>query len=192
MNTLSALRRVLPVTNAPLTCVRTVSTSRRTTKMLRLHPHSSFKLDADSPSRTHIVYNPPSSSPSVFSTPSIFLPKHDPRKTILPETTTEDPSSRLPPPLKEPYEKKYHLTPEDFARMRSLRESDPKHWTRLRLAREFNCSSLFVGMVVQAKEGRLVQVKKEAEKVKEGWGERRRFARAERQKRRDIWGRDGY
>ncbi|KAF8538543.1 mitochondrial ribosomal protein subunit L20-domain-containing protein [Trichophaea hybrida] len=158
--------------------------------MLRIHPHPSMILNANSPRTDHIVYNPPSSAPTPLITPTLFLPKDDPRRRLFAAAAAAPPkpANQLPPPLREPYEKSYHLTLADCKRMRSLRNTDPGRWHRTALAKEFNCSSLFVGMVCQASEERLAQMAFRAEKVKSRWGPKRTIAREDRQKRRAGWG----
>ncbi|CAZ83574.1 unnamed protein product [Tuber melanosporum] len=201
-NPATFLRRGLPeirsTTSKSLAFIRHESNTRRHTKRLRLPPHPDFKthLTTDSPSLTQILHNPPAAAPSVFVTPTLFLPKDDPRRALqtaaspingTPEELT------LPPPVTEIKEKKYHLTPTDFSRMRSLRKSDPGLWTRRKLAEEFGTSSLFVGMVAEADDERRKKMWAKAEMVKKQWGPRRRNARIDRAKRREGWGgADGY
>ena len=88
-----------------------------------------------------------------------------------------------------PYEKKYHLGENEFDEIRRLRAEDPAKWTRSKLAEKFNCSQFFVGMVSPNDErARLDKVA--LEQIKERWGRKRRYAREDRQKRREMWGRD--
>jgi hypothetical protein len=147
-------------------------------------------LNANSPRADHIVYSPPSSAPTPLITPTLFLPKDDPRRRLFAKATpaAAEQAKPLPPPLREPYEKSYHLTLADCKNIRSLRNTDPARWHRTALAKEFNCSSLFVGMVCQASEERLAQMALKAGKVKSRWGPKRTVAREERQKRRAGWG----
>jgi len=109
---------------------------------------------------------------------------------LAPPTPTEEGGKKelQPPPLREPYEKMYHLTPADIEKMRELRAADPQKWSRAVLAREFKCSPLFVGIVAEASEERLTKTKHNLEKVKAGWGVKRSEAREERRKRREGWG----
>jgi hypothetical protein len=187
-----ALRQSLPrAANLQKSFVRHESSARRHTKALRLHPHPSMKLTANSPRTDHIVYNPPSSAPSPLLTPALFLPKDDPRRQFLavakPAAETTE-SQALPPPVRRPYEKSYHLTPTDMKEIRRLRNSDPVRWNRVTLAKKFNCSSIFIGMVCQATEARIKEMAARVEKVKARWGPRRAAARQDRQKRRAGWG----
>jgi len=188
----TSLRRVLPLSTlaSPSTqFVRHESSARRLTKKLRLHPHPSMKITSESPRADHILFNPPSSAPTPLLTPTLFLPKNDPRRNMSPPTSQgANGVTALPPPVKAPYAKSYHLTPADFRRIRSLRLSNPSYWHRNRLAKEFNTSTLFIGMVCQAPEERLAQMGQRLSKVKGRWGEKRQIAREERAKRRAGWG----
>lgn len=99
----------------------------------------------------------------------------------------------LPPPVTKDgslkYEKKYHLTAEDFDEMRRLRQDDPYTWTRNKLAERFNCSPLLVMMVAKNHEKGKVH-ERMMEEVKSKWGRWKREAREDRQRRRDSWGRE--
>lgn len=57
------------------------------------------------------------------------------------------------------------------------------------LAQKFGCSQFFVGMVAK-NEGRAAEVEREHQKARERWGERRRGAREDRARRKELWGRD--
>ncbi|KAI5795056.1 mitochondrial ribosomal protein subunit L20-domain-containing protein [Geopyxis carbonaria] len=188
MNSLAPfLRQALRAGPASKSFVRHESSARRHTKALRLHPHSSMKITEDSPATDHIIFNPPSSAPTPLITPRLFLPKDDPRHAVLPEPVLPE-NHRMPPPVRKPYQKTYHLNPADFRQMRNLRKQNPKLWTRNALAHKFNCSTLFVGMVTQASEERLKEVAEMGEKLKDRWGNKRRLAREERVIRRSGWG----
>ncbi|KAI9671888.1 MAG: hypothetical protein M1817_003433 [Caeruleum heppii] len=144
------------------------------------------------PLQDHIVFNPPSSAPSVYHTPTKFLPKGDPRRELfaaLAEQARHSTSSTLPPPVRKQYEKSYHLTEDDFAEIRRLRREDPMLWSRERLAKKFNCSSLFVGIVCEATKERKEEQRQLLETVKSRWGRKRRNAREDRVRRRENWGR---
>lgn len=176
---------------------RHASSSRRTAKKLRVKPDQTF-TDSVLPDQIndHVVFNPPSSAPSVYQTPAAFLPPGDPRRRLLAESHShvnpyEDPDRRLPPPVRRlPQEKKYHLREEEITEIRRLRTIDPSVWTRKKLAEKFDCSQFFVGMVVQATQEKKEKERQILENVKEKWGRRRRYAREDRAKRRDLWERD--
>ena len=175
------------------------SSYRRSRSRLNIKPDASFL-----PSRTephdHIIYNPPPSAPNVCHTPTLFLPKSDRRRQMhdaaiasnlqLANTTASD-QQKLPPPVRKPYEKKYHVTEEQMNEMRALRKEDPLKWSASQLAKKFACSSLFVSFVTDG----LAPGKKEQQQqvtaiVQSRWGPKRRIAREDRQIRREKWFRD--
>lgn len=177
----------------PLITRRHQTTYRRTQKRLNLPPDPSF-LPSKTESQDHIIFNPPPSAPSVYHTPPVFLPPDDVRRQLLgatkpkiPETLTQ----RLPPPVRKPYQKKYHLREDDFREMRRLRMEDPIQWSAAKLAKKFECSSLFVGFVTEG----IANKKREQQKqvldmVKSRWGPKRRRAREDRALRKENWGKD--
>ncbi|KAF1924586.1 uncharacterized protein M421DRAFT_72122 [Didymella exigua CBS 183.55] len=190
------------------------STARRHRKLLALPEAPSYTPSTTEPS---LIFNPPSSAPSVYHTPLKFLPKDDKRRqmysTALTQSTTAAlrqrtspvaapgtplsspsflpprPSAALPAPVRTPYDKKYHLTEAEIAEIRKLRLGDPHKWTRVKLAEKFGCSQFFVGMVAKAPE-KAASVELEHQAMREKWGKRRREAREERERRKILWGRD--
>ena len=185
----------------PRTQCRHESTAKRTTKRLRTKTDPSFTPAANSHPTDHIILNPPSASPSPYHTPPAFLPRDDPRRTLLAESHKAanpyyDGSRNLPPLVNKNMqkEKKYHLGPAEIEEIRRLRQQDPWRWTRKALAERFQCSQFFVGMV-----GELVSVEgvrkksfeeKRMEEIRERWGKRKRIAREDRGRRRQLWERD--
>ena len=173
------------------------SSARRTTKKLRTKPDPSFTA-AIAPDKIndYIVFNPPSSSPSPYQTPPAFLPRDDPRRTLLSQTYRHanpyiDSSQRLPPlARKVQKEKKYHLTPTEMSEIRRLRLEDPNKWTRKTLSEKFGCSQFFVGMIAEASEEKKAKETAKLEEVKDRWGKRRRNAREDRGRRRELWAMD--
>ncbi|KAF2091404.1 hypothetical protein K490DRAFT_70251 [Saccharata proteae CBS 121410] len=99
------------------------------------------------------------------------------------------PADRLPPPVRQPYEKKYHLTEEDVNEIRRLRAEDPAVWTRIRLAEKFECSEFFIGLVAP-NEQRSLERRQRLEQIRQRWGRQKREAREDRSRRREMWGRD--
>lgn len=93
------------------------------------------------------------------------------------------PLDKLPPPVRPVTEKKYHLTPEDFAKIRELRNKDPVKYSRRELARMFDCSSLFIGMICEASPAHKAKMAEKIEEVKRGWGPMRRQARIDARRR---------
>ena len=190
------------------------STARRHKKLLALPEAPSYTPSRSEPS---LIFNPPSSAPSVYHTPLKFLPKDDKRRHLYsaalqysnttahrrqsspvaapgtplssPSFLPPKPSASLPAPVRAPYEKKYHLDEAQIAEIRKLRLGDPEKWTRVKLAEKFGCSQFFVGMVVKVPE-KAARVEAEHQSARERWGKRRREAREERERRKVLWGRD--
>ncbi|KAI9738240.1 MAG: hypothetical protein M1834_008738 [Cirrosporium novae-zelandiae] len=170
------------------------SSFRRTQKRLRVKPDDSFLLNPSSV-QDHIVFNPPSSVPSVYHTPLKFLPINDRRRQLYVQAAAREGAdsikdSRLPPAVHKPYEKRYHLKKEDLAEIRRLRTEDPVKWGVLALAKKFDCSTLLISMVCQAPKSHLDKQQEIVDLVKDKWGRRRREAREDRVRRREAWGRD--
>jgi len=181
------------------------SSYRRSRSRLNVKPDASF-LPSKTETHDHIIFNPPPSAPNVYHTPTIFLPKTDRRRQLhqpLPSRDSESVLStvasvststthqRLPPPVRKPYEKRYHLTEKDMEEMRALRRQDPVKWSAAQLAKKFDCTSLFVGFVTEG----LAKEKQEQHKlvtqvVKSRWGVKRRVAREDRALRKERWYRD--
>ncbi|TKA76926.1 hypothetical protein B0A55_03108 [Friedmanniomyces simplex] len=186
-------------------CRRHESTYRRTRKALRVKPDPCF-LPSKTETQDHIIFNPPSSVPNVYHTPSLFLPSNDPRRTLhtrtsVPSTTPSASTTPSTPPkpiadkrplpasVRPEYTKKYHLTPEQVEDIRQLRKEDPRKWTRVRLAEKFECSQFFVSLCCSAPEIKAEQ-DKQLEEIKKRWGRRKTEARDARQERKKLWGQD--
>lgn len=175
---------------------RCESSYRRSKKLLNVRPDASFGLTKESPAQDHIIFNPPSAAPSVLNTPLKFLPKEDKRRELFRaaqnSTLGIDDDAKLPPALlkeKDGYQR-YHLTQADVAEIRRLRTADPVKWSRIRLARKFNCTSLFIGICCQAPAEKLAYEKAKLEAIRERWGPKRTMAREDRIKRREASYRD--
>jgi len=218
MSTCRSLLRICPKHRPPpplpLTQRRHESSTRRHRKLLALPEAPSYTADRSAPT---LIFNPPSSSPSVFHTPLKFLPKEAKRQQLYaaaqtyataaahsrqaspvaapgtplssPSLMPPRPSAALPAPVREPYEKKYHLTTTDMDEIRRLRNSDPDKWTRVKLAAKFGCSQFFVGLVAKAPE-KAAAVARSHEAARRKWGTKRRIAREDRERRKALWGRD--
>lgn len=74
--------------------------------------------------------------------------------------------------------------------IRKLRLENPAKWTRKSLSEKFGCSQFFVGMIAEASAEKKEKEKEKLEEVKDRWGKRRRSAREDRQRRKDLWERD--
>jgi len=152
MRVLSKTQKRGRIDMLPLVTLRFQSSYRRTRSRLNIKPDPSF-LPSKTEAHDHIIYNPPPSAPNVYHTPTIFLPKTDRRRQLHEEAALKYPHlasaapAELPPPVRTPYEKRYHLTAEDMEEMRRLRREDPIEWSATKLARKFDTSNLFVGFV---------------------------------------------
>ncbi len=190
------------------------SSARRTKRALNVKPDESFVGGAGTPlgtikappsatSTTTLLYNPPASAPSVYQTPFKFLPKSDPRrranltnlfKSVSSQGPSEQSSSSLaaltspiiPHKSYAPPPKQYHLTEEDVAEMRRLRTLDPLEWSVQRLARKFQCSPIFVMIVVRSSSEHQARRQEQLAAVRQRWGPIRTKARADRAKRLEL------
>lgn len=175
---------------ASLCLRRNQSSYRRTKQRLRVKPDASFG-PSQNQVQDHIIYNPPSSAPSVYHTPTKFLPSGDIRRRLRAQSpASEQKDEPLPPVFKSSPEKKYHLTVKEIQEIRKLRLEDPMTWSRWKLARRFGCSPLFVAMVCEASPQKKEIQKQVLEAVKSRWGAKRRMAREDRELRKETWGRD--
>ncbi|KAL4864959.1 hypothetical protein BDV12DRAFT_175347 [Aspergillus spectabilis] len=169
---------------------RSQSSYRRTKQRLRVKPDASFGLPSGK-TQDQIIYNPPSSSPSVYHTPTKFLPPNDVRKSLRADTPANaQVVEELPSVYKSSVEKRYHLSPSEIKEIRNLRLSDPMTWSRSKLARRFDCSPIFIAMVCEASPQKKEIQKQVLEAVQSRWGAKRRMAREDRKLRKESWGRD--
>ncbi|KAI9040507.1 mitochondrial 54S ribosomal protein mL58 [Aspergillus affinis] len=168
---------------------RSQSSYARTKQRLRVKPDASF----GSPTNQlydNIIHNPPSSAPSVYHTPSKFLPLDDARRTLrAPSGVKDQGPEELPSVFKSTTQKKYHLKPSDIEEIRQLRLSDPMTWSRWKLAKRFDCSPMFIAMVCEAGPQKKEIQRQVLEAVQSRWGIKRRMAREDRQLRKETWGR---
>lgn len=175
----------------PLFCKRHQSSYRRTKKRLRVKPDASFAPSSNQ-THDHIIYNPPSSAPSVYHTPTKFLPPNDLRRKLRTDSQLEvvKEATSLPLMFKSASETSKILGEAEIEDMRRLRAKDPMTWSRGKLAKRFGCSPLFVGMVCEASpEKKLVQ-KQILDAIKSRWGNKRSIAREDRELRRELWAQD--
>ncbi|KAF3058254.1 putative ribosomal protein [Daldinia childiae] len=170
------------------------SSTSRTKRALKIAPHPSFFPTSASSSgeSTQVIYNPPSSTPSVYHTrPSSSCLRDDPRRKAnlaqLFRTSADVSSSKsvLPPELKDP-ERKYNVTREQVEEMRSLRATDPERWSVLKLAERFGCAPYFVMMCCRSPTEHRERERARLGAVKDRWGAIRTAAREERKKRKDL------
>ncbi|OJD28167.1 hypothetical protein ACJ73_00428 [Blastomyces percursus] len=179
-----------------LVCRRYQSTFRRLKQRLRVKPDASFSpLPPSSPER--IIYNPPSSAPSVYHTPTKFLPPNDVRRKLRAASTPVDQlqpqqqqHSRLPLVFRHKSQTKNILGEQEIAEMRKLRLQDPMKWSRYALAQKFGCSAHFVMQVCDADPQKKAIQQQVLEAIKSRWGKKRTIAREDRQLRKELWARD--
>ena len=174
---------------------------RRSRSKLNIKPDPSF-LPTKTEQHDHIIYNPPPSMPNVYHTPTVFLPKDDKRRAIRASVAPTAPiqiigappalpPGVLPPPVRKPYQKRYHLTEEDIKEIRRLGQEDPAKWTRTSLSKKFDCSPFFITMVFDGMDKKNNPMQKQVtDAVKSYWGPKRRTAREDRQIRKERWFRD--
>ncbi|KAK3063744.1 hypothetical protein LTS18_013111 [Coniosporium uncinatum] len=120
---------------------------------------------------------------TALSLPSAALPS-------LSGEQSQRQQQELPPPVRQPYEKQYHLTESQMAQIRKLRQTDPFRWTRVKLAEKFGCSQFFVSLVCKSGEAARAQEER-IEEVKRRWGRKKVSSREDRGRRKELWGRDG-
>ncbi|KAI1443915.1 mitochondrial ribosomal protein subunit L20-domain-containing protein [Annulohypoxylon stygium] len=202
LSTRTATATATSATPFSTTQKRHQATTSRTKRALKIAPHPSF-LTSTQPG-THVIYNPPSSKPSVYHTPFKFLPRSDPRRRAgltqlllsTPSPSSNSPTSSssadtsdLPPPLPEP-EKKYNVTKEQVAEMRALRAKDPERWSVLKLAARYDCQPLFVMMCCRASAEHKDRERARLDAIKARWGPFKTAAREERKKRKVLLHKD--
>lgn len=186
---------------------RQKSTKARTKAVLNIPAHPSFF--AERSTEDHIVFNPPSSAPSVLHTPFKFLPKSDPRRramfdatlfassvtTQYASTSPDSSASRAPsvedlPKVLErddPVAKNHSMTKEQVEEMRRLRLEDPVTNSVQALARRFGCSVMFVMMCVNAPAEHREKVHLLPQQAaRERWGPKKRDAREQRKRRVEM------
>jgi hypothetical protein len=203
----TASNQLRPLIATGLRGTRQKSTASRTKRALNIPPHPSFlssPTDTGNPaiaSGSHIIFNPPSSAPSVYHTPFKFLPKTDPRRranltaSLFSSSTTinfnPDGASavaiaeKLPVVRPEP-PKTYHLTEADVAEMRRLRATDPVTNSVTALATRYKCPKLFVVMCCHSNAKHQEEMAARKEAVRAKWGPRKAAAMEDRKRRKQM------
>ncbi|KAK6526341.1 hypothetical protein TWF694_004939 [Orbilia ellipsospora] len=155
------------------------------------------------------LFIPPSDPRYTLPSPTAVLtssPAPPPNWTPSPTTSSSSSSSstegvgaegvleggkkKLPPALRRPYQKTYHLTESQIRKIQNMRKADPIKNTRKVLAEMFGCSEFYIGMVAPTTEERKKEMRQKLEDVKGRWGKIRTFAREERTRRRVLWSKD--
>lgn len=201
---LSTSTSISPLTRSHLgpwpISIRHASSARRTKKKLRVPPAESMTITPDSPKTSHVIFNPPPSTPNPYNTPTLFLPRSDARYQLLQQNAKElgleaaKANEQLPRPVRGPpvdpnagREKEYHLTEQDVEKIRKLRLSNPVKYSRRVLAQMFNCDNLFVAMICSLPKETQEKKEKVMEVIRMRWGKLRREAREDRARRREDW-----
>lgn len=126
-----------------------------------------------------LFYNPPSSPPDYKVTPYSLLPETVKKMTEKPVF-----QGKLPPPLTPIKKKKYHLKDEDIKEIRMLRDTGV---SRRELAKRYNASQLFIGMVAPLNKEKIQEIRKKDQEIKDRWSDHKKEIRMNRSKRRALW-----
>ncbi|KAI7862871.1 mitochondrial ribosomal protein subunit L20-domain-containing protein [Spinellus fusiger] len=134
--------------------VRTYATKSKTIN-LKMKPHVPIQEETLADGSLFLTRQPPV-TPQVQSTAPALKPRVE--QPMLPESALDE--------------------------MRQLRNSDPIHWTRKRLAEKFGCSELFVGMTAPTTKV-IGQQQHQEPKGKDGY--RKLLIKQNREKRKALW-----
>lgn len=179
--------------------IRTRATSARTRRALNIPPHPSFLSSDSALERDTIVFNPPSSSASVYHTPFKFLPKTDPRRRANLASLFEshfggaaaapapvDASQMGPLVMQAPVFDRPPVTKEEVEEMRELRTEDPYKWTVKALSDRYQIPQAFVMACCQAPKEKIEFERKKLELISRRWGNLKRKAMEDRERRREM------
>ncbi|EMR11043.1 hypothetical protein PNEG_00640 [Pneumocystis murina B123] len=128
---------------------------------------------------SELFYNPPSSPPDYKVTPYSLLPDEVKKLTEKPVF-----QGKLPPPLSPIKKKKYNLTEEDIKEIKILRENGI---SRSELAKRYNASRLFIGMVSSLSKEKLQEIEKKNQEIRDSWSEHKKEVKMNRYKRKKLW-----
>lgn len=135
-----------------------------------------------------LIYNPPASMPSVTDTPRAFLPPNDPRLKVLADKYKTYTQAELDDmPIIYATRKDNSLTPDLVREMVTLRLENPDKWTVAALSAKFNVDRKKVNVVTGVCKERQLAVLQELEKQQKKWLEKKRHARDDRWKRKQMW-----
>ena len=151
------------------------------------NPHAVVEKIAEN---VTFIHRPPPSAPTPFSTTlSPASPLLQPAASADAEETTVTVPPRMRKQRSHPNSRV--LNEEDFEEMRRLRASDPTKYTRLHLAKMFNCAPFLVAQKVPlaapAHREAVKKVEEEHQKIRSKWVERKALVMAIRKKRRTYW-----
>lgn len=135
--------------------------------------------------RLTFIHRPPPAAPVPYST------------TLDPASPLLKPPTSIPdamPPLLRPSSYKAEperMSQEDILKIRELRQSDPRSYSRTKLAKMFDCTPHFISKIAALPRPQRKRFAREIEAVhsavRERWGERKATSIAIRQKRREFW-----
>lgn len=97
---------------------------------------------------------------------------------------------RLPPKVGRTFKIEKYLTQDEVEQIRQLRQENPLNNTVNKLAAQFGCSRELV-MGIQNASWKVKQMRwKERDDVKAEWSRKTKLARRDRDRRKELWGRD--
>lgn len=135
-----------------------------------------------------LIHNPPAAAPSLKDTPRAFLPKTDPRLTVLAEKyKTYTPEELADMPIIYAHKKEYNLTPETVQEIIELRHEDPEKWSVAKLAQKFNVDTRKVNVITGFSKEKQKKVLSELQTVKSQWNAGKKSARHDRLRRKQMW-----
>lgn len=147
------------------------------------------------PSGAHfVVRSPPSTLPPSHPVPSSSLSA----STLLKPSAAATAEHLLPVSRSSAAagtSPKTHLTAEELSTFHALRQQNPSHWTRSKLAAKFGVSPKVVGTLGwgegsaarKAERERKESIEAAKEKREGRWGWKKSIAREERRRRRELW-----
>lgn len=181
--------------------IRSKATAARTKRALNIPPHPSFLTPDSRLEQDTIVFNPPSSSTSVYHTPFKFLPKTDPRRRAnLPSlfeshfgSTSTTATLEQMPNVRLSRETKFHQNPDrapitkaEVEEMRALRISDPYKWSVRNLSAKFDMPMGFVMACCQAPKEKIDFERRKMELIQKRWSPSKKKAMEERQRKAEM------
>ncbi|OBA21127.1 hypothetical protein METBIDRAFT_11693 [Metschnikowia bicuspidata var. bicuspidata NRRL YB-4993] len=135
-----------------------------------------------------LIYNPPASMPTVKETPRAFLPPNDPRLKLLAEKfKTYTPEELEEMPVIYATKKDNSLTPEIVQEIIALRSEDPDKWSIAKLAAKFSVDAKKVNVITGSSKERQQKVLAQLAEQQSQWTGKKRLARDDRVKRKQMW-----
>lgn len=135
-----------------------------------------------------LIYNPPASASSLKNTPRAFIPKNDPRLSVLADNYKTYTASELADmPLIYAHKKEYNLTPDIVKEIITLRQEDPEKWSVNKLAQKFNIAAHKVNVITGFSRSKQEKVLRQLHEVQNKWHATTKKARSDRLKRKQMW-----